>query len=289
MSDALRTSPQSGARCREEEQAAARAALYKPPRISLLVPAIAVACLTILYLAWRVREDMYLHAGRDIGYALGVAGLGMMILLLGYPLRKHVRALASLGPLPLWFHVHMILGVLGPVAVLLHCNFELGSINSSVALISTLLVGTSGFVGRFAYTRIHYGLFGRREHLAEIKEQMDALRESALARAPGLAKELDFFGAWVSSGNDGMSSALSRFFGVGRRVRRLRRLIRRAAGSREMGTLQGVLESYLRAGRRVAQIGVYERVFSLWHAFHLPISFFLYGAAIVHVVAVHLY
>jgi hypothetical protein len=39
----------------------------------------------------------------------------------------------------------------------------------------------------------------------------------------------------------------------------------------------------------VAGFSVYERVFALWHAFHLPLCFLLFAAAFVHVIAAHLY
>jgi hypothetical protein len=39
----------------------------------------------------------------------------------------------------------------------------------------------------------------------------------------------------------------------------------------------------------VLDFRVYERLFSLWHAFHLPLCFLLFGAATVHVLAVQLY
>ena len=50
-----------------------------------------------------------------------------------------------------------------------------------------------------------------------------------------------------------------------------------------------MLHAYLAAVRRVAEFGAYEQLFSLWHAFHLPLCVLLFGAAAVHVLAVHLY
>ena len=43
------------------------------------------------------------------------------------------------------------------------------------------------------------------------------------------------------------------------------------------------------AMRRVASFQAYERLFSLWHALHLPLIFILAAAAVVHVVAVNVY
>jgi hypothetical protein len=41
--------------------------------------------------------------------------------------------------------------------------------------------------------------------------------------------------------------------------------------------------------RQVAQLSVYERFFSLWHLFHMPLFLLLIVSAIAHVIAVHMY
>jgi hypothetical protein len=49
------------------------------------------------------------------------------------------------------------------------------------------------------------------------------------------------------------------------------------------------IDKRLVATRRVAEFQAYERLFSLWHALHLPLIFMLIVAAVVHIVAVHVY
>ncbi|MBV8853036.1 MAG: hypothetical protein JOY91_06530, partial [Sinobacteraceae bacterium] len=49
------------------------------------------------------------------------------------------------------------------------------------------------------------------------------------------------------------------------------------------------VDSRLTAVRKVASFQAYERLFSLWHALHLPLIFILVAAAVVHVVAVNVY
>jgi hypothetical protein len=46
---------------------------------------------------------------------------------------------------------------------------------------------------------------------------------------------------------------------------------------------------YLVAVRNVAQFRFHERMFALWHVLHVPLLVVLVAAAVVHVVAVHLY
>src|SRR5512138_1932852 len=63
-------------------------------------------------------------AGGTIGHTLGVVGSAMMVLMLGYTLRKRVAALRRLGPLSRWLDVHIYLGVFGPLLVVLHSTFK---------------------------------------------------------------------------------------------------------------------------------------------------------------------
>jgi hypothetical protein len=74
-----------------------------------------------------------------------------MLLLLLYSVRKRVRWLARFGETRHWFRTHMMLGIVGPVLILYHCNFDLGDLNSKVALYCTLLVAGSGVLGRYLY------------------------------------------------------------------------------------------------------------------------------------------
>ena len=95
-----------------------------------------------------------------------------MLLLLLYPLRKRIKKLKFLGPLPRWFRNHMIFGISAPIAALYHCNFSLGSLNSRIALYSALIVAGSGLIGRFIYRKIHHGLYGRKASLKELLERI---------------------------------------------------------------------------------------------------------------------
>ena len=49
------------------------------------------------------------------------------------------------------------------------------------------------------------------------------------------------------------------------------------------------IHEHLRRVRRVAELRSYERLFSVWHVFHLPFFYMLVVAALIHVLAVHMY
>jgi len=112
----------------------------------------------IIYAGWIMSEQRYLVAESGIGYWLGIIGGSMMLLLLVYPLRKKNPKWRFLGSIKFWFRFHMVLGVVGPVLVIFHSGYHLGSLNGSVAFISMLIVASSGLIGRYLYRRIHHGL-----------------------------------------------------------------------------------------------------------------------------------
>jgi hypothetical protein len=49
------------------------------------------------------------------------------------------------------------------------------------------------------------------------------------------------------------------------------------------------IKSYLKAIQDVAQFGTYEKLFSLWHIFHIPLVYMLVFTGVWHVISVHKY
>jgi hypothetical protein len=262
----------------------------------------------LLYFGLFVPTERYITPKRGVGYALGIIGGSFMLLLFLYSARKRIKWLAFLGPTVRWFRYHMLLGVLGPLCILYHANFGLGAANSNVALFSMLTVAASGLVGRYIYARIHHGLYGSKLTLSELQSDSDGTRTSAASSVvPDLATSLAEAEARVLSAGPHLPMlALVKLVHVSAtalllRVR-LRARIRNALGTAaarsatpgpERRQLKRAVYAYvdarLAATRRVAGFQAYERLFSLWHALHLPLIFILIVAGIVHVIAVNIY
>jgi hypothetical protein len=273
----------------------------RPERARLLAP-LGIATLVAVALGWSTREEHYLVPYEGLGYALGIAGLAMMIALLLYSLRKRWSLLRRAGRVQRWFHVHMALGILGPAAILFHANFQLGSLNANVALACMLTVSLSGIVGRFIYTRVHFEYLGRVATLSELRG--DARSEGralvdVVRHAPEVGRVLgEFREACLVTRRTWVGRA-GAFLALGHRGRKTRRRALRAwrAGGapRDRGPgpssreVRRAVREQIRAIRRVAEYAAYERAFALWHAFHLPFCVVLFIAAAVHVVAVHMY
>jgi hypothetical protein len=264
---------------------------------------------TLLYVGWRVPTERYITPNRSWGYALGIIGGSLMLILLLYSLRKRYDWLSFLGSTPSWFRFHMILGIVGPLCILYHANFATGATNSNVALFSMLAVAGSGFVGRYIYVHIHHGLYGSKLELGELRAGVDGLKNlsGTIAFLPELVARIESSEQRLVRAGPRLS--LLGFLRpavvalVALRVRwQLHRYIRRAlrASARksavvaaERRRLQAAARLYidkrLGATRRVAAFEGYERLFSLWHALHIPLIFLMVIAAIIHVIAVHIY
>lgn len=281
------------------------------PRKKWLTPAaaFAVAVAVLLYVGWHMPTERYITPKRGFGYALGIIGGSFMLLLFLYSARKRIPGLKFMGPAAGWFRYHMVLGVLGPLCILYHSNFSLGATNSNVALFSMLTVAGSGLIGRYIYARIHHGLYGSKLSLGELRKGAETLRSSsgAFTFLPELVERLDAAERKLlqSTGKvpilgiarvfATMAIALRERMSLHGYVRKSlrdasrhsatiaaqRRRLRRAAFA--------YIDRRLIATRRVAGFEAYERLFSLWHALHLPLIFLMLIAGTVHVIAVHVY
>lgn len=255
----------------------------------------------------------------DFGYNLGLAGGLMMLVLLLYPLRKRWRFLENFGFLPSWFKWHMVLGILGPLTIVFHSTYHVyipyfnptGSINAAVAMYCMLLVSGSGTFGRFFYTKIHHGLYGRQTTVNELRTALQQSGEvkSLFHFAPHIEKSLEDFRA--AGERYGKSSGLGLgnfiFMSIKARIlsmsltRELHQIMQAQAnashftaaqrqGMEELfGDYRLKIDDYLEAVRDAAQFHTYERMFSWWHIFHIPLVYMMVFSAFYHVYAVHAY
>lgn len=263
----------------------------------------------LILLVWRIDQMHLFKAGDDVGYWLGVAGGVMMLLLFSYPLRKYLPVAQAWGSMKVWIWLHMALGVLGPLLILAHSTFHIGSLNAGVALYSMVIVAVSGVVGRFLYVRIHRDLRGEKTTLEALKAKAGLHQSevrSKLAFAPAVEARMRNFVEQELGGPEDGYNHLRRvvwlpwlqWFTYRRCLRDLHQPLRKLARHgkwtpeelhKREGKCQRLIRRYLATATRVAQFTAYERLFSLWHVAHIPFVYLLVFSAIVHVIAVHAY
>jgi hypothetical protein len=268
--------------------------------------------ITLLMIAgFLISHDHLYKPGDKIGYNIGLAGGILMLSLLLYPLRKRLGFMKHLGILPAWFKWHMVFGILAPALIMFHSTFYIGSINAGVALTCMLLVSGSGIFGRFFYTKIHNGLYGRQTSFKQMQEDLDGTKDvkSVFSFAPEIQRKLIEFRDQTTSSTKTGHFKLWNKLTLGIRVKLLSvALIRELedamyadANEKKWNDVQmnrldelfyqnvNFIKSYLKAIQDVAQFGTYEKLFSLWHIFHIPLVYMLVFTGVWHVISVHKY
>ncbi|MCP4767247.1 MAG: hypothetical protein GY875_13345 [Gammaproteobacteria bacterium] len=269
-------------------------------------------CLLLLA-GWFARDQRYLVAESGIGYWFGIIGGSMMLILLIYPMRKRFRRWRVIGSVKSWFRIHMILGIAGPVVIIFHSGFKLGSFNSSVAFFCMLTVALSGLVGRKLYEGIHHGLYGSKVRFEEFYsgdklasmllrragvdrrqndngERPEGERRLASRRADtddsSIANEYEEIEEHLTNLHTGINRSLGFYRSMNSRIGKLRRLIDRSDLNEKAKKL---LYLRLKDLHAICTLGTREILFSYWHILHLPLFIMLILSGLIHVAAVHLY
>lgn len=246
-----------------------------------------------------VLEDI--RFGSGMRFWLGVAGAVTMGLLLLYPLRKALARSFRVGSVGAWFHAHILMGVIGPVLILYHCNFGLGALNANVALWTMLVVAISGVAGHFVHARISAGFYGdklqARERLGALVAMLRSLEGAPAARA-GLVERLEEFEARHSAPRRIVSTVTMpvRVAAESRQFHRDLAWTIGACSSDGRWTqnrrsdcdrhAQDLLARYLLTVQSAARRALIERIWARWRMFHLPVFLVMIAAVVLHVGAV---
>lgn len=268
---------------------------------------------TLLFAAviagWLLRDREFIDPSDGLGYWLGIIGGSLMLFLLLYPAGKKSKLLRRLGIVKHWFRIHIIFGLIGPLLVLYHSNFQVNAMNSKVALYCMLAVAISGIIGRHFYARIHRGLYGKRTNVEELRGEItDSVKNSrgVAAILPNFVDELHTLSAELLGDNYTKTIGVHRslawsfkhhyirvrfYFRIKRELRARAVLSDAIRGNFDelLTAANQYMNKQVRLLRRVAQLSFYERLFSIWHVFHMPLFLLLVISASVHVLAVHMF
>ena len=283
--------------------------MYRPHAIEFTPIIFSLITVNVIYWGQQAELDNYMTPESGLGYALGITGGVMMLIMLLYSLRKRAKWMREWGAIRYWFKIHMILGILGPVFILFHCNFQLGSQNSNIALFSMLLVAASGIIGRYLYGRIHFGLYGSDMTLQQL-QQDKLIARFELSRlfeiSPQLYEKINKYDDVLQGEPQGLVTSFFQICKMHIKTRHSYRRARRmlvkscyqAAGiegwqrSKVKATIDNgniYLKAHYMTIRKIVGFAFFERLFSLWHILHVPFFFMLMFTATVHIFAVHMY
>lgn len=273
--------------------------------IALAGFAVITATLGLSWFSWE--NDYAIVGDADTVYNYGLIGGIMMLVILLYALRKRLDFMKRLGDITYWYYIHFTLGIVSPVLIVLHTNFQLRSINATVAFVAVLLVVGSGFLGRYIYTRASYGVSYMEREMASL-EKMNAggIFTSKLPIVIDLEKRVMAFRDRTLQTPVGAVQIVSATITTGLRCRlflvkasrdlgRIMRTIARTESWNDAVLQRRVedegrsLNAYMRLVRSIATAQAFEQLAAKWRLLHVPILYLLALAVAAHVIAVHMY
>jgi hypothetical protein len=240
--------------------------------------------------------------GGGIRFWLGVSGTAMLGSLLLYPIRKMLANRRGVGSVGGWFHLHILLGIIGPVLILYHCNFGHGSLNANVALWTMLLVAGSGIIGYFVYGRVSASFYNSRQQAQTHRNAVLAsIPDTALFQAgkDQLIAKFEAFEAELLTPRQGLLASVSARLRLERRRREISNdvgtLVVETARSRgdappafqQFRRLVGRhVWAYFGIARAAASQSILEQLWSRWRLLHMPMFLIMIVAASLHVIAI---
>jgi hypothetical protein len=239
--------------------------------------------------AERARHPLYwtFKPGGSLGLRFGMAGLAMMTVMHLYSVRKRLRPLRRLGALRKWLDLHILLGILGPLFIVLHSSFKVGGL-VSISFWSMVAVALSGVFGRYLYLQIPRTRAGEELTLAEVqaadRRLAQRLREE-FGADDAFLERLDRAAAPDPAAGLGrlLLALLAEDLGL-RRARRLA-VARSLPGlppalARE---LADVVRQKAVLQRRIRLWNALHRLFHHWHVVHRPFAIVMYLFVLVHI------
>jgi len=237
----------------------------------------------------RARHPLYwtLKPGGTLGLRFGMAGLIMMTVMHLYSVRKRLRPLRRLGALARWLDLHILLGILGPLFVVLHSSFKVGGL-VAISFWSMVAVALSGVFGRYLYLQIPRTRAGEELTLAEVekadRDLAQRLRDEFGAE-PAFLEELDRAAAPPASA--GMLRLLAWLVAEDLGLRRRPLAVVAHSLPAVPPALARELASVVRQKavlrRRILLWSAMHRLFHHWHVIHRPFAVVMYLFVLVHV------
>jgi hypothetical protein len=279
-----------------------------------IVPALLAAGCVIAYVLQPRNQQP--NGGTWLGYALGTIAALLILVLMGYGIRRRVFG-AKVGNAAGWLSIHVYFGLCTLVVASLHCGFHFGRNIHTIAYALMCLVVASGCWGVYAYLRYPALLVRTRGNSSreQLLRQISDFDKQALSLAGSLNAALREFvidairrtriggGLWAQlTARDesalllapplhpGLATVVSN---AGQRVF-IDVLSRHATGGNQ--ETRETLEKLLKvAGQKAVVQRKLQRDLQLqglmqfWLYLHLPLSFGLLMALAIHIFAVFFY
>lgn len=238
------------------------------------------------------------NGGSALGYVLGVWGLGLIVWLAWFGVRKRRYGVGKQN-LEDWLSAHVYLGLGLIIVATLHTGFQFGWNVHTFAYALMVLVILSGLFGVYTYVRyptlITENRRGstQREMLAQLAELDAKAREISARLGDNIHHEVMHAAETLAIGG----SALKQLAGRDRdcpAARAVKRVGEMALDLPAVDTEKGhlLLELLARKSQVVERLRrdlAFKAMMDVWLYFHVPLTFGLLAALTAHIVAVFFY
>jgi len=248
----------------------------------LVYSLIAMVCISLFYYLVQSSTREVPAASSFWGHSLGVLGFVLMIMTETlYSLRKRSKQGARWGKMASWLEFHIFTGIVGPFMVLLHPGWQFQGL-AGVLSIMTFLMVFSGFFGRYIYTAIPRTPNGVEIDLRELELAARNLEvELAVIKSQEQTQPIRKFD--TNSGT--VLMVLMRFWWD---LKNSLQELGLRLGSKEQThskklELAKIRRRYDQITRQINNLSAARKLFSLWHAVHIPLGLTLFMVALVHI------
>ncbi|MBD3165408.1 hypothetical protein GF324_02315 [bacterium] len=253
-----------------------------------------------LPVAERSHHPMYelWKPGGLIGHGLGVVGSVLLLMLLGYVLRKRLHFMSNWGNIRMWLNYHIWMGITGPLIILYHTSFKFGGI-VAVSFWSMAAVALSGVLGRYLYLQIPRTRTGAEVGRQELEEQERnywiELQGISGMDDTAVEKIKSHIGSESGSESKRTWSALPAlvFGDLARPFRRmnLKRTLKRETSldTTQIKRVMELADEQEKLARRIGFLDAAQAMLHHWHIIHRPFAAVMFLIMFVHIGVVVLF
>lgn len=236
--------------------------------------------------------DPLLAAGGSMGVFLGLLGTLLMVIMLLYSIRKALPRVRLLGSPAGWLRFHIICGIGGPLAIVLHAGLVWPKGLVAVAFWCMVAVALSGVFGRYVYALLPRATGGQALAFDEAQAALADLRGALVASTAGL--DTGRFSMALSAVQDFEVPVrtVPDLFRLNADLKRRKKVVDGVVSElpdEVRGEARGALHGQLKLKRGLESRRVAGRLFRYWHLFHRPLAGAMYVIVAAHVLSAVLF
>lgn len=233
-----------------------------------------------------IRDSVKITAdpGRTVSLWLGWLGLGLMIIMNVYSMRKRFSFMHGLGRLSSWLDFHVFCGLVGPTFILFHSNFKVRGI-VGISFWSMVISFSSGIIGRYFYVQMLKAKVDFENESEKRKNQLKTLLEKKKVNFNDVEIQNTVHYALQFVGVRNVEEAVNPFSAlIHSGIGDLRLAFSQPSVPKHWPSVSSHLVAEIALQKRRALfLESFQSLMGYWHTFHFPFAIFMYIAAVIHV------